>query len=233
MQSSIENFNTKIFNKEHPIYNLLEHPLMKVAEPKLERLFNILKTDKTLIARYLNTYSYMEFIGGMTISRSFISAEVTDMCLHHLLEEHEHARIFRWSAEKVAERTLSYVDQDVLALISARNYIYRIAAFLRKSLKDQPQINRTAIISQYSALILELRTAWLYPKADALLKETDCKVSLAKIIRDENGHIHYLHTELSKIDPHYSQRSLDLLEAESKFYARLVESFTKAARNII
>lgn len=208
--------NTKFIN------TLLDGDQMSVAGPVVKSVLTKLAANEILMARFLNTFSYMEFIGAMTLPRSFMNDEISDHALRHLLEENDHARLFRVHGEKLANRQLTYKTEDLFARPASRNYIYRTATYLRKNLRGSNiSSNITGVVSQYCSLVAEMRTAWLYPQMEMVLKE-NTRVSIAKIIRDESGHIYYLNSILSELDPDYQKRCAATLAVESEAFLRFM-----------
>ncbi len=214
------------------IDELLKGPSMLAAESLVDSVLEKLGQDKMQMARFLNTYSYLEYIGAMTLTRSFLPEELTSHALHHLIEENDHARLFRANAEKLAGKKLTYKAEEMLKGAAARNYIYRTASFARQKLQGlMLSSNMTGIVSQYSSLVAELRTVWLFPKMEQVLK-AKMNVSIAKIIRDENGHVYYIDSILSRIDPHFQKRAIAILEAEAAAYMRFMNAVNTELKQI-
>lgn len=146
-----------------------------------------------LHARFLNTFSLLEFIGARKIMKSQQEEMVTPTVLAHATEEIRHAQIIKKLAIKVGgKNVISYEPRTLLCGQEARNYIHGI------DYKAQEVLGETDSWRNYllTTLIVEERAQELYPYYDMALSSIGLGGPLATIVREEVGHLEEVITKL-------------------------------------
>jgi len=153
-------------------------------------------------ARFLNTLSLLEHIGGRKIMASQSRGELNRDTLKHLAEETRHAFFFKRAAEKFAGKALDYGEGHTLAGGSARQYMGRLDAQIADALGADA--NERAYL--YMSLIVELRAVWFYRLYRGVLEKRKISVALGGVLAEEELHLAGMLTRLGALDPELEER---------------------------
>ncbi|MFZ4762124.1 MAG: hypothetical protein ACOYK8_04865 [Alphaproteobacteria bacterium] len=189
---------------------LLEHILQRVVANKITH------------AKFCNTLSMMEHIGSRKIMATHSHGLQPDKdVLQHLAEEARHAFFFKRQAEKLAEKSLGWENDELLAASAARLYFARLDATVNRLV----QKNRSQHITRTCYLLVtglvEVRAVWAYQQY------TPSEFSLAGLLQEEEGHLTDVARELLPLDPDY-QLMQQAYTAETLLYRKLAASLSKA-----
>jgi len=186
--------------------------------------------DAKIHARFLNTLSLIEHIGGRKIMKSQGEAGFSHDTLKHLAEETRHAYFFKRAAEKLAGRALDYSPEATLAGASARLYMGRLDAEIAGVI---PKAAPSALSYLYMSLIVELRAIWFYRLYQAALNEHRVGISLASLLAEEELHLSAMRTSVTAIDSGAAARIAQFTLLEDRRFRVLwdaIESHSRPAR---
>ncbi|MBI4422307.1 MAG: hypothetical protein HY554_01185 [Elusimicrobia bacterium] len=191
--------------------------------PALELLRALLARPQAH-ARFLNTLSLLEHIGSRKILLSRGASPLGEGELRHLAEEARHALFFRRAAERVARRPMGYGAEDLLSPSAARMYMGRLDAEVARRLG--PDIGQAY---RYVTLAVELRALWFYRLYERVLREAGEALTLAGILREENGHLSEMEGGLRASDARYGARRRAFTALERRLFARWLAAVREAA----
>ena len=180
------------------------------------RVLARIATDAPLHARLLNTLSMLEHLGSRKIVATQSSAGIDEPTLRHVAEEAHHAYFMKRQAQKAGGRALEYVDEDLLAPAAARMYFQRLESGMKRVL------GTTRATYLYMSMIVEFRALWFYRLYQRVLRETGHRLSLKRVLGEEQNHLHDVATRLDAAGEPTETRAQLFLAAEKRLYERLL-----------
>jgi len=176
-------------------------------------------------ARLLNTLSLLEHMGSHKIMATQHSAAIDQPTLRHVAEEAHHAYFMKRQAEKVAQRALEYVADDLLAPSSARMYFQRLESATVRALAEQRSA-RAAYL--YMSMIVEFRALWFYGLYDHALKSARHALSLKRVLGEEQAHLGDMAMRLEAGGELDDARAAEVLAAERRLFSRMLDALERA-----
>jgi hypothetical protein len=147
-------------------------------------------------SRFLNTLALMEHIGSRKIMVSQTRGPLGQEILKHLAEETRHSYFFKRAAEKLADRTLEFDDEDAIRPISARMYFGRLDASIADALGPNVPVEVPYL---YVSLTIELRAIWTYRLYQQALIERSSSLSLKSVLAEEELHLEQMTSRLQQL----------------------------------
>ncbi len=180
-------------------------------------------SDKTLLPRLLNMFSFMEHIGSRKIMLSQLKGSLPINTLKHLAEETRHAYFFKRQAERFAERSLQYNAADTIMPAAAAGYLLRLDQMVAHIAQPNwPDDTCYLLVS----LLIELRAVWAYQLLEQALKQANVNISLKSLIAEEDLHL----AEMAESGQKHMQDPAVmhfLLDAEQQLFDRLWQQLQK------
>jgi hypothetical protein len=186
-------------------------------------LMRVMKNDE-LHWRWLNTLSYLEYIGARKIIKSQHEDDVDDAVLEHMAEEIHHAYYLKKIIARKFRRQTKYTSAHMLAKTAAKNYLHAIAI---KSAHHARDARHAYLLASY---IIETRALSLYTIYDALVHD-DKSYSLASILKQEHRHLDEMHIALNHADPSFTSMSALLCQFEQACFDDFFTSLTDYVEN--
>ncbi len=174
-----------------------------------------------LHAKFLNTLSFLEYIGSRKILKSQRAENITFDILSHTAEEIRHAQAFKKIALKMSQgKVESYSSEHLFCGAEATLYFQAIdqSAAARLSQPD-PWTNYLL-----TTLLIEERANQIYPFYEHILAAAGFPGYLKTIVREENSHLQDIAAEISKHQPLTPELLDELRAMEDAAFQR----FTKA-----
>ncbi|MCA9506950.1 MAG: hypothetical protein KC505_00835 [Myxococcales bacterium] len=166
-------------------------------------LDRIISNDK-LHALWLNTLSYLEYVGARKMMKSQWEEDVDYSVLEHMAEEIRHALILKKIARKKFTLDVSnFSAACMLEKHAAKNYFQKIDA------KSSEQASSTRYAYLLTSYLIETRALKLYGAYQNQLKKREM-FQLSPIINQEERHLQTIKCMLIDLDP--------ALEAKQYFY---------------
>ena len=140
--------------------------------------------DDGVEARWLNTVSYMEYVGARKIFRSVAQSHPSASVLDHLADETRHAAAFK----ELARHRGGGEPTQYLCLDEARTYFHKLDRELSAWTTDlvgeeRPHLNYLLVTS-----MIERRAMELYPLYRSASQDDVVRGELAAIITEEQDH---------------------------------------------
>jgi hypothetical protein len=195
------------------------------ASDRLAALMPIVVKDDHLHARWLNTFSYLEYVGFRKIIKSQ-RADVLDRAfLNHALEEGGHAFLLKNMAVKVGGKAFDfYMPETMLCAEAASAYFQNLDHGCDERFAGVPDAERTRIVYLYVTWLIERRALDVYGRYKEALGASPLSAQLDALLGEEVGHLRQVETGLAAGDPDHAARA-PALEA---FEQDLFETFVAA-----
>ena len=179
--------------------------------------------DKKNHALWLNTLSFLEYIGCRKIIKSQHASYMNFTLLSHMVEEARHSFFFRKLAkENGLEDAASFSSSYLLGHQSAENYFQRLDKGIEKKLQESLGEEKSSIYAFlnycYSTLLVELRAVQVYSIYEKLLRNTSSSFSLEGLLSEEEEHLSAIDKELKEKDSRYMERKKDFQVLEEKLF---------------
>ena len=176
-------------------------------------------------ARLANTLSMLEHLGSHKIMTTQHGAEIDQPTLKHVHEEAGHAYFMKRQAEKTAQRTLEYVDEDLLAPASARMYFQRLEAALKRRLAQQRSARAVYL---YMSMIVEFRALWFYGLYQQTLQRARHPLSLKRVLGEEQSHLGDVAQRLETAGELSDGRTVEFVGYEKALFGRFLAAMQRA-----
>ena len=185
---------------------------------KLKEILETIVRDPLLHAKWLNTMSYLEYIGFRKIVKSHRAENFTLDDLTHALEEGRHAiRLKKWALKLGGDRCKTYRDDNMISKSEADAYFQTL---------DRSCFERTAdqkMSYHYVTLLVEIRALKVYQIYEETLKRHRL-FSLRSLLQEEELHLSNVQAELKRRDPDYEEEFSHFAAVENKLYLRFLSS---------
>lgn len=194
---------------------------------RLSSLLDRIAEDDRLHARFLNTLSYLEYVGARKIFKSR-QAEGLDLeGLQHALEETGHAvRLKRLAVQLAGDESLvsTYAPAHMLAGPEAEAWIQHLDRAAEQALADLPEARRPFCNYLLTSAAVEIRAEAFYPLYERRVVANGVPVSVAGILRDETRHLAAMEAGLSRTLPEWKSRLERVLESEPSAFGAFLDA---------
>lgn len=198
----------------------------------LQRFLNRVVVDANRHANWLNTLSFLEFMGTRKIARSLGERHANRLALQHLAEEARHAYFFKRSIERIApERDPGFALSEMIAGYSAARYFHRLDAHVNADIANTEGVTkqqRAELCYLYVTTMIEERAGWMYSTYDAVLERIDSPVRLSGIIAEEEQHLADMFSAATRLDPNASARLQRYRAFEARSFAPFFAALLKS-----
>ena len=128
---------------------------------RLEAAVGAIVADAGLHARWLNTFSYLEYVGFRKIVKSQRAEALTAEILNHALEEGRHALGLKNIALKIGGETFAtYAPANMLCGDEAEDYFQNLDAACDAIFADRPDAQRVKLVYCYVTWLIERRACF-------------------------------------------------------------------------
>jgi hypothetical protein len=195
------------------------------SEYRLDALIGRIVADQALHARWLNTFSFLEYVGFRKIVKSQRAETLSGAVLNHALEEGRHAIGLKKLAVKLGGPQFdSYAPEVLLCGEEAEAYFQDLDAACDEALADQPEAARAKLVYCYVTWLIERRALDVYAVYKKALGDSEVARKLDGLLAEETRHLAEVEAWLKAGDPSFAARSLRFEAAEAKLYAAFVEA---------
>ena len=175
-------------------------------------------SSRSLHSRWLNTLSYLEYIGLRKMLKSLPAGLLDKTLLDHINEEARHSLFFKNLAQKTAQKNLSFKDDELLASQAGRAYFQQVDHYSLKFSSD-PAVNYL-----YTTYAVEQRAVVLYSLYNDLLKKQSCSFSLQPVLNDESRHLDCVLQKIQEMDPLWEKNLEEITHFEhQKYFSFLID----------
>ena len=189
-------------------------------------LNNIIKNEQHH-ARWLNTLSFLEYIGTRKIIKSQRSQQLDIEILQHILEEARHALFFKNIVTKHFKiNCKTYENKFLLGDNAAQTYFQELDHAINNYLDEHD--SPPHLVYFYVTLVIERRALVLYQTYDHLLEKYKFKFRIKSIIKEEVGHLEDTEEFLQSNDTNFQQRANLFTQIEKKLYEDFISAIKQA-----
>ena len=180
-------------------------------------------SDNWLHARFLNTLSYLEYIGSRKMMKSLPRQVLDKSFLSHINEEIRHSLLLKSFAQKLAKKNLAYKKKEMVAGSSANQYFQEVDHYSLKFAFSNPLLNYL-----YTTYVVEQRAVVFYSLYNEILQKKYFSFSLRAILKDEKQHLKDVEQHIKTLDSFWESHIDEITEFEHQRYFSLLIALEKA-----
>ena len=198
-------------------------------QDRLEDLVGAIVADPALHARWLNTFSYLEYVGFRKIVKSQRAEVLTAAILGHACEEGRHALGLKKLAVKLGGSAFdSYAPEALLCGEEAEAYFQDLDQSCDEAFADRSADERAKLAYGYVTWLVERRALEVYGIYKSALGESEIARKLGGLLAEETKHLADVEALLQAADPSFAARSKEFEAVEKSLYEAFIAALTKA-----
>ncbi len=198
------------------------------TQDRLEGLIGRIVADPALHARWLNTFSYLEYVGFRKIVKSQRAEVLTAAILGHACEEGRHALGLKKLAIKLGGAQFdSYAPEVLLCGEEAEAYFQYLDKACDEAFADRSGEERAKLTYCYVTWLVERRALGVYQVYKRALGESEITRKLGGLLAEETKHLADVEAVLHTSDPEFSTRSKQFEAVEAALYQNFVDALTR------
>jgi hypothetical protein len=196
---------------------------------RLEDLIGAIVADPALHARWLNTFSYLEYVGFRKIVKSQRAEVLTAAILGHACEEGRHALGLKKLAIKLGGAQFdSYAPEVLLCGEEAEAYFQGLDQACDEAFAGRSEAERGTLTYCYVTWLVERRALDVYQIYKRALGESEIARKLGGLLAEEAKHLADVEAVLHTGDPEFSTRSKEFEAVEAALYQNFIGALTRA-----
>jgi hypothetical protein len=185
-------------------------------------------TDDHLHARWLNTFSFLEYIGFRKIVKSQRAEILNRSLLMHALEEGRHALLLKKLAVKLGGQTFDfYRPETMLCPDAAKTYFQELDHQCDAKFAHLGELERAKLVYLYVTWLIERRALDVYGRYKTILGDSDVAPKLNALLAEEVGHLRAVEAGIAAGDPEHAARSAEFEALESDLYQDFVSALVR------
>ena len=198
------------------------------TQDRLEDLIGAIVADPALHARWLNTFSYLEYVGFRKIVKSQRAEVLTAAILGHACEEGRHALGLKKLAIKLGGAQFdSYAPEALLCGEEAEAYFQDLDKACDEGFADRSNEERAKLTYCYVTWLVERRALDVYGIYKRALGESEIARKLGGLLAEETKHLADVEAVLRTGDPEFSTRSKEFEAVEAALYQNFIDALTR------
>lgn len=171
-----------------------------------------------LHSRWLNTLSFLEYMGTRKMAKALLQEDFTETLLGHLNEEARHSLYFKKLANRVSSKNLGFQREELLAGEEARAY------FQKLDIKSKTLAGGHTILNYLlTTWVIEQRAVLVYTVYNQLLAQKKYPFSLNPLLKDEINHLAHVKNSMEKLNFNYKKALSVLQNFEKKEFELLIK----------
>jgi hypothetical protein len=197
------------------------------AQDLLESLVTRIVADPAMHARWLNTLSYLEYVGFRKIVKSQRAEALTAAILGHACEEGRHALGLKRLAVKLGGIDFdSYRPEVLLCGAEAEAYIQGLDKSCDEAFADRSETERARLTYGYVTWLVERRALDVYQTYKKALGDTEIARKLGSLLAEEVKHLADVEA-LLRGDPEFLTRSKEFETVEATLYENFIQALSR------
>lgn len=198
------------------------------AQDRLQSLVASIVAEPALHARWLNTFSYLEYVGFRKIVKSQRAETLSAAILGHACEEGRHALSLKKLAIKLGGAPFdSYQPEVLLCGEEAEAYLQDLDKACEEAFAERPDEERARLTYGYVTLLVERRALDVYNTYKKVLGETEITRKLTSLLAEEVKHLADIEGLLQTADPAFAVRSKEFEAVEARLYQNFIDALTR------
>jgi hypothetical protein len=200
-----------------------------LEQHRLEACVGAIVADERLHARWLNTFSYLEYVGFRKIVKSQRAEALTADILTHALEEGRHALGLKKLAIKIGgEAFAHYAPDAMLCGDEAEEYFQSLDEACDAVFADRPDALRARLVYCYVTWLIERRALQVYGVYKAALGASPVAARIAGLLVEEDRHLADIERDLAAADADFAARAGKLEDIEARLYETFIDALVAA-----
>ncbi len=190
----------------------------------LKKLQECIVSDKKSHCLWLNTLSFLEYVGCRKIVKSQRAENIRLETLLHIQEESRHALFFKKLIPKIdPDIDLSFGLNDFLGGSTGERYLQDIDQFVyTKFFNSDP--NSSFLVYNWVTWFIEYRACILYKSLEEATESLPLKpYSLKSLLNEEEHHMAESIQLLKKLDPKFDKHMELGLKHEADFFVPFIQ----------
>lgn len=201
----------------------------KTKSPGLDSIIAAIVRDPQLHARWLNTFSFLEYVGFRKIVKSQRAESLTATVLNHALEEGRHAfRLKKLALALGGAGFDSYAPQTLLCGEEAEDYFQDLDHQTEAEFEDRDEAEKAKLTYLYVTWLIERRALDVYGLYKKAVAGSEIAQRLDGLLAEEDGHLRHVETEIAAGDPDHARRAARLIGLETGLYERFLGALATA-----
>jgi len=195
---------------------------------RLEKLIDQMIADPALHARWLNTFSYLEYIGFRKILKSQRAETMSAMILGHACEEGRHALGLKKLAIKLGGKAFdSYTPEVLLCGKEAEAYFQDLDRLCDENFADRSPEERSKLVYGYVTWLIERRALEVYGIYKIALGESEIGRKLSSLLAEETKHLTDIASFLEAADDSFAARAKKFEVLENGLYGKFLDALSQ------
>jgi hypothetical protein len=179
--------------------------------------------DDHVHACWLNTFSFLEYIGFRKIVKSQRAEVLNRSLLMHALEEGRHALLLKKLAVKLGGHEFDfYRTETMFCPEAAKTYFQELDHQCDAKFMHLGELDRANLVYLYVTWLIERRALDLYGCYKNALGDSDLAPKLNALLAEEVGHLRAVESGLAAKDPEHGKRSARFEALEFALYQDFV-----------
>lgn len=189
---------------------------------QMDEILQTIIKDADKHGRWLNTLSFLEYIGTRKMLATQDVAKMDEELLRHIAEEARHASFFKNLIVKTSVTLPDYSSSNLFCGFSAYRYFQGLDIITQKELFDIDEDREYFFTCYlYVSHLIEERANWLYQKYNSILQHNNSAFTLNAVINEEEKHLEQMKKYLLQTDSEYPERIARLRSQEVSLFDRL------------
>ena len=190
---------------------------------ELQLVLEEVTSCQRLHGRWLNTLSFLEYIGARKILKSLPADILDETLLSHIAEEAFHSLFFKKLARKVTQNNYSFREEELLLPEKCEDY------FQKLDKKAESLSSGNKILNYlYTTWIVETRAVTVYSLYNRILQTKQFPFTLNSILKDEEKHLKQVKDLIEQIDNQHKIHFQDLIAFEKKEFMSLLKDLKES-----
>ncbi len=199
------------------------------AQARLEALIGTIVKNPQLHARWLNTCSFLEYVGFRKIVKSQRAEVLNAAILTHAVEEGRHALWLKKLAMQIGGPAFeTYAADMLLCSEEAEDYFQSLDHQCEAQFTDHDERERAKLTYLYVTWLIERRALEVYGLYKSALAGTDVCNKLEGILAEEIGHLRQVESDLAESDPQHATRAPLVIGLETQLYETFLGTLAAA-----
>lgn len=189
----------------------------------LASLIGKIVKDPHLHARWINTFSFLEYIGFRKIVKSQQAETLSAMTLGHAVEEGRHALRLKKLAIQIGGPAFGTYTADVLLCgEEAEDYFQSLDHQCEAQFADRDEAARAKLTYLYVTWLVERRALDVYGLYKKVLGDGAIAQKLDGLLTEEEGHLRQVESEIAHYDPQHEARAPLVIALEARLYEAFI-----------
>lgn len=195
---------------------------------RLEAVIASVVKDDHVHARWLNTFSFLEYIGFRKIVKSQRAEVIDRSLLLHALEEGRHALLLKKLAVKLGGQAFDfYKPETMLCPDAAKTYFQQLDHGCDTKFAHLGENERAKLVYLYVTWLIERRALDVYGSYKKVLGDSELAPKLNALLAEEVGHLRAVEAGIAAGDPEHAARSAEFELLESSLYQDFVGALAR------